>query len=502
MKTILTALTCLLLFLPIAKANTDTYHSSQQFAEFQDLTSTNATNAVLRGDFYVTSDTSTQSLLNCLLTKIFDRAGNIYATALKFTSDNTVITSTHAFDYSWLNPSNFVSVLGGVMTGGLQTSYITSIGSVTANAFYGDGSHLTGILSGSSVYPATSTVSFPYGGLASTWTVTGQSNLNATTMGSGSEVNYADNDIAVFDIFNINYMGPYRAGIGFGENNYREALIAYSISDHALHFYANTSGYVNDSTNSRYINGYFYTPQMSLLAAATTQFQADLANTAGDLLLVQQSTYTMAAISISTSQVVNYGQGLGGGGDMVQSVIGVAIAQSTASIQTQINNISTSNLIPVGMIMTYISTNAPSGYLYCNGQAVSTTTYSTLYAIIGFTYGNPGSGNMNLPDMRGMFLRGLDNGKGRDPDGSFRVVGSTQSDSFQGHYHGIIDTNIGSGTFLGQANIAQPGTGVGGVNGGNTLRAFDAMTDGVHGTPRTASETRPSNIAVSYIIKY
>lgn len=64
----------------------------------------------------------------------------------------------------------------------------------------------------------------------------------------------------------------------------------------------------------------------------------------------------------------------------------------------------TSN-IPVGTICMFGGANIPAGWLYCNGSAVSATTYSKLYAVIGTTYGG-NSTNFNLPDFRQRFPEG------------------------------------------------------------------------------------------------
>ena len=60
--------------------------------------------------------------------------------------------------------------------------------------------------------------------------------------------------------------------------------------------------------------------------------------------------------------------------------------------------------------MAYAGASAPSGWLLCNGAAVSRMTYATLFGIIGTTYG-VGNGNttFRLPDLRGRFPLGLDN---------------------------------------------------------------------------------------------
>jgi microcystin-dependent protein len=62
---------------------------------------------------------------------------------------------------------------------------------------------------------------------------------------------------------------------------------------------------------------------------------------------------------------------------------------------------------PIGTILSYAGGTAPNGYLLCDGQAVSRTTFSALFAVIGTTFGNGnGTTTFNLPDLRGQFLRG------------------------------------------------------------------------------------------------
>ena len=55
--------------------------------------------------------------------------------------------------------------------------------------------------------------------------------------------------------------------------------------------------------------------------------------------------------------------------------------------------------VNTGIIIPWGNTTPPSGFLECNGAAVSQATYATLFAVIGYTYGNPGGGNFNLPDL-------------------------------------------------------------------------------------------------------
>lgn len=62
-------------------------------------------------------------------------------------------------------------------------------------------------------------------------------------------------------------------------------------------------------------------------------------------------------------------------------------------------------LIPTGVITQYGGSVAPSGYLFCTGQSLATSTYSELFAVVGYKYGGSGS-NFNLPDLRNRVVVG------------------------------------------------------------------------------------------------
>lgn len=77
-----------------------------------------------------------------------------------------------------------------------------------------------------------------------------------------------------------------------------------------------------------------------------------------------------------------------------------------------------------GLIAFFAQATAPDGWLECNGAAVSRTTYADLFAELGTENGaGDGSTTFNLPDLRGEFIRGWDNGRGID---SGRARGSAQ----------------------------------------------------------------------------
>lgn len=129
--------------------------------------------------------------------------------------------------------------------------------------------------------------------------------------------------------------------------------------------------------------------------------------------------------------------------------------------------------VPTGSVFCMAMTTAPSGYLECDGSAVSRTTYADLFDAIGTTYGSGnGSTTFNVPELRGEFIRGWDNGRGVDTD---RAIASSQAQSTQN-----LDGSVSTKT----------------VYGGNIEYQFqntDVDTD--------VTETRPRNVAMMYVIK-
>lgn len=145
----------------------------------------------------------------------------------------------------------------------------------------------------------------------------------------------------------------------------------------------------------------------------------------------------------------------------------------------------------VGQVCFFAMATAPTGFLTCNGAAVSRTNYASLFAAIGTLYGvGDGSTTFNLPDLRAEFIRGADLGRGVD---SGRAFGSAQTDAFQGHGHNLATQPNGPGG----------GTGTYAAGATNNATSIGApVTDGTNGTPRTAAETRPRNVALLPCIKF
>ena len=174
--------------------------------------------------------------------------------------------------------------------------------------------------------------------------------------------------------------------------------------------------------------------------------------------------------------------------------------------------------VPSGSVFCMAVATVPSGYLECNGAAVSRTTYAALFAIIGTAYGTGnGSSTFNLPDLRGEFIRGFDNGRGVD---NGRSIASSQSSQFGQHNHNVSASSSSSVTDPGHkhnlnfnmGSIISSGGAFGLKDSGNADRMFTATTgisvstttsisQSNRGGTSNSSETRPRSIAMMYIIK-
>lgn len=167
-----------------------------------------------------------------------------------------------------------------------------------------------------------------------------------------------------------------------------------------------------------------------------------------------------------------------------------------------------------GQMSFFARSAPPSGWLKCNGAAVSRTTYAALFAAIGITFGSgDGTTTFNVPDTRGEFLRVLDDGRGVDAG---RTIGSYVASLLASHTH--TGSAVAAGThvhpLMGE-DVGGPGrqdlTGLSTVadaSGRGTISAY-GNTDGgglhTHTLSINASggaETRPRSVAFPVYIKY
>jgi microcystin-dependent protein len=164
--------------------------------------------------------------------------------------------------------------------------------------------------------------------------------------------------------------------------------------------------------------------------------------------------------------------------------------------------------VPIATIFYRAQAAVPTGYLLADGSAVSRTTYAALFAAIGTIYG---AGNLtttfNIPDLRGVFPRGLDLAKGYD---SGRAIGTYQADQFKAHLHSATSTVTDPGhihtaySMLLNANSDPNGGDPVGVGSSyfNTTSAVTGITVATSTTNTGGAETAPKNVALYPIIKY
>jgi len=203
----------------------------------------------------------------------------------------------------------------------------------------------------------------------------------------------------------------------------------------------------------------------------------------------------MADDSINTAQIIN---------------------SSITKEKINIPDLQLKGLNPVGTVIWYAGSSAPSGYLKCNGDAIAngsgttqsiTADFSALYAVVG----------ANLPDLRGEFVRGWDDGKGTD---SGRSIRTTQTGTNQQHTHSattattsltgsitkISETYATSGAATGVFSKTSDITASNTPGGPDSspCGGFEIDASHVHTTTiaNEGGESRPRNVALLACIKY
>jgi microcystin-dependent protein len=154
--------------------------------------------------------------------------------------------------------------------------------------------------------------------------------------------------------------------------------------------------------------------------------------------------------------------------------------------------------VPAGAVVAYGGPSAPDGWFLCDGSKQDRIAEPALFAAIGTAWGAPDDSSFNLPDLRGLFLRGVDAKTNRDPDVASRgaaaaggntgdAVGTLEDQQLISHAHNVpayITGQFGQGSSIVPFNLFSadgPGLLASQAAGGN--------------------ETRPKNASVNYIIK-
>jgi microcystin-dependent protein len=158
-------------------------------------------------------------------------------------------------------------------------------------------------------------------------------------------------------------------------------------------------------------------------------------------------------------------------------------------VHTDMTQLTADQKIFVGHIVAFPDITIPTGYLKCNGAAISRTTYVDLFNLIGTTFGvGDTTTTFNLPDFRAEFVRGFDDSRGIDIGRSINSSQTDQSNSFK--YFGTST----SGSATTSVSVLSDGT----------LSAWMGYywdNDGMR-LNNSGNDARPRNRSMMYCIRY
>jgi len=175
-------------------------------------------------------------------------------------------------------------------------------------------------------------------------------------------------------------------------------------------------------------------------------------------------------------------------GDM-RAITSNAVAQVVPSDASSSNKLVTvADITPVGVILPYGGLIAPNNWFFCQGQAVSRTTYSELFAVISTAFGaGDGSTTFNLPDMREVVPVGIGQNDTQTIEAhDVYTLAQFKDDQLQDHQHTITPhVSVAHGDY-------------------STAFTYDTPegSGGIVAVGRTGTTTHGKRLGVNYIIKY
>ncbi len=271
--------------------------------------------------------------------------------------------------------------------------------------------------------------------------------------------------------------------------------------------------YAEDSSGVANIIDVDFSPAITSLSAGTT-IEVKLANS-----ITGATTILVNGIS-SKNVTATDGSALRENAGVVGQVL--LLIYDGVKFQLVNPNPTAASFVP-GVIYIWSNETAPAYTFECAGQSLSRVTYARLFNIIGTIYGSDDGATFKVPDLRGEFVRGWDHGRGIDPNAATRTnagagvtgdhvgtkqLGAAGPISITGAgitLTGVGGTNIfGSGSsVLGTYQSSFPTGGDGGQQAqqGNVALASISGTANIAGNSG-ATETRPRNVNMMYIIGY
>ena len=183
-----------------------------------------------------------------------------------------------------------------------------------------------------------------------------------------------------------------------------------------------------------------------------------------------------------------------------------------------LGSVSLIQYLPSGSIVDFGGTSAPSGWIMCDGTAISRSVYQTLFSSIGINYGSgDGSTTFNLPDFRGRFARYNDDMgtiAGSASRDSGRILGTAQTQATAVNGLSIGSTDPSHSHYARQLSGATLNPNSGGGNtawcavaavtndSSHTTSGATPSVSHAHSVSSSNTETRPINLSCNRIIKY
>lgn len=285
-------------------------------------------------------------------------------------------------------------------------------------------------------------------------------------------------------------------------------------------------------------NNWLKSKLQSWLGITVTESGGSITGRTFDGNATTATTATNATTAAKTSNAITFSNS--GDGAASDSTFDGSAARTLSynSIGAAAVNHSHPELLPVGTIVPYAGRTAPTGWLLCNGQAVSKADYAALFAVIGYTYSstgyqkeasssypNPNTTHFQVPDLRESVLVGIGTAssakywrssntttsatsKTRTQPDTY-ILGQFKDDALQGHLHSLFDPLSGVNAWMKPTYVRRMDA----QNAYYDVATLDPVTnsnhdttgytsDGTSGTPRIDSVTRGKRFGVNFIIKY